>query len=190
MGILGAIWGLVGITIILACAIVRVYGHAVEAWQLDWTPWQWVVAVIWCLFMLLAEGYRGFQKQFSPRVVARARYLIDHPRPLHVLLAPFFCIAYFHATRRRKIVSWSLTIGIILLIVIVHSLPQPWRGIIDFGVVLGLAYGLLWIFIYAAIAFGGGRFNVDPEVCDPAEADASGSASGSAAAGKDRRAGK
>lgn len=164
MGFLGAVWGILGISILLGYAIVRVCGHALVAFDMGLTPLQWAVTVAWCLFMLVAEGYRGFQKQFSPRVVARARYLARNPRLIDVLLAPLFCVGYFRATRRRKIVSWSLTLGIILLVAIVRQLPQPWRGIIDFGVVLGLAYGLLWIWIFACVAFSGRRFEVDPEV--------------------------
>lgn len=164
MGIFGAIWGLLGISVFLGYAIIRVYAHACEALDVGLTPLQWGAAIAWCLFMLVAEGYRGFQKQFSPRVVARARYLKDNPHPLGVIFAPVFCIGFFHSTRKRKIVSWSLMIGITLLVILVHQLPQPWRGIIDFGVVLGLAYGLLWIWIFAFRAFTGRPFNVDPEV--------------------------
>lgn len=164
LGIFGAVWGLAGVSILLAVAILRVYAYAHEAWAYGLTPLQWVITVLWGAFMLVAEGYRGFQKQFSPRVVARARYLIANPRLLNVILAPLFCVGYFHATRKRKIVSWSLTIGIIVLVLLVRQLPQPWRGIIDFGVVLGLTYGLLWIYIFAFRAVLGFPFNVNPEV--------------------------
>lgn len=164
MGVVGAIWGLLGVSMLLGYAIVRVYAYASDALAMGLTPLQWGTTVFWCLFMLLAEGYRGFQKQFSPRVVARARYLLANPHGVNVLLAPLFCMGYFHATRRRKIVSWSLTTGIILLVLLVRQLPQPWRGIIDLGVVLGLAYGLVWIWIFAFIAFSGRPFNVNPEV--------------------------
>lgn len=164
IGIAGAVWGLAGITILLGVAITRVYAYAHEAWAYGLTPLQWVVAVLWALFMLVAEGYRGFQKQFSPRVVARARYLMANPRVVDIILAPLFCVGYFRATRRRKIVSWSLTLGIIGLVLLVRQLPQPWRGIIDFGVVLGLTYGLLWIYVFAIRTLMGFPFNVDPEV--------------------------
>lgn len=157
-------WGLGGIFLLIGSAIWRLTPYAIEAFSGPLTTLQWIIAIAWTVFMVVAEGYRGFQKQFSPRVVARAKYLSDNPQPLHLLLAPLFCMAFFHATKKRKIVTWCLTIGIIGLIIIVRQLPQPWRGIVDLGVVLGLAYGLLWVAIFAIKCFSGGRFEVDPEV--------------------------
>lgn len=164
MRFIAIFWGLGGIFLLIGSAVMRLTPHAVEAIAGGLTMFQWLIAIVWTAFMLIAEGYRGFQKQFSPRVVARAKYLSENPQPLHLLLAPFFCMAYFHATKKRKIVTWCLTLGIIGLIIIVRQLSQPWRGIVDIGVVLGLVYGLLWVAIYAVQCFSGGKFDVDPEV--------------------------
>ena len=162
--LLAILWGLGGVFWLIGSAVWRLTPRAVEAIQSDLSVLQWVILVGWAIFMLVAEGVRGFQKQFSPRVVARAKYLSEHPVGWHVLLAPAYCMGFFHATKKRKIVTWCLFSGIVILIVLVSQLPQPWRGIVDLGVVLGLAYGLLWILIYAARCFGGGSFDTDPEV--------------------------
>lgn len=164
MRYLAILWGLGGVFWIIGSAVFRLTPYVVEAFSDKLTLFQWLVTIGWSVFMLVGEGYRGFQKQFSPRVVARAKYLSENPKPLHVLLAPLFCMAFFHATKKRKIVTWCLTTGIIILILIVRQLPQPWRGIVDLGVILGLAYGLVWIVIFALKCFGGGKFDVDPEV--------------------------
>ena len=45
--------------------------------------------------------------------------------------------------------SWIFIGALVLLIWWVRSLPQPWRGIVDGGVVLGLVWGLAviwWLF--------------------------------------------
>ncbi len=164
MRYIAILWGLGGVFLLIGSAVVRLTPYAIEAMSSDLTTLQWIVAAIWTAFMLVGEGYRGFQKQFSPRVVARAKYLSENPTPLHLVFAPFFCMAFFHATKKRKIVTWSITLGIIALIILVRQLEQPWRGIIDIGVVLGLAYGLAWVLIFAIQCFGGGKFEVDPEV--------------------------
>jgi len=163
-------WGLGGVFLLIGSAVWRLTPYAVEAIQGGLSLLQWVITLGWAGFMLVAEGYRGFQKQFSPRVVARAKYLANHPVPWHVALAPAFCMGFFHATKKRKIVTWCLFTGIVVLILIVRTLPQPWRGIVDLGVVLGLAYGLLWIGVFAIQCFSGASFNVDPETPETAEA--------------------
>lgn len=164
MGAIGAIWGFLGVSALLLTAIARLAPRAWEVLQLPLGTWHWAFLVVFALFMLYAEGYRGFQKRFSPRTAARVRYLCNHPRPLHVLLAPAFCMGYFHARRRTQITAIVLTLGIVLLVVLVRVLPTPWRGLIDFGVVLGLSYGLLSFAIYTARAVSARTFPHSPEV--------------------------
>ena len=93
--------------------------------------------------MAYLEGYRGFQQGFSPRAAARVRHLRDHASWLETVLAPLFVMSYFHAHRRRQIISLLLTSLIICLVLVVRLIPQPWRGIIDLGVVAGLTWGVL-----------------------------------------------
>ena len=164
MGTIGAIWGFSGVVAFIGFAVYRLAPRAWEALQSPLTTLQWVVLVVFALFMLVAEGYRGFQKKFSPRTAARVRYLKDHPSPARVILAPLFCMGYFHATRKTKIVSICLTLGIVLLVVLVRFVPNPWRGIIDFGVVLGLSYGIASFAAFTAKAFSGNGLDHSPEV--------------------------
>jgi hypothetical protein len=142
------------------------------AWAAFSVPFRWYhwLALTLCvLFMAYAEGVRGFQQHFSPRVASRARYLRGHPRLFHVIFAPFYCMGYFHAPRRRKIVSLLLTAGIIVLVLAVRRVPQPWRGIIDAGVVTGLAWGLVTLLWYATAGLTRKDFPYSPEVPDQSE---------------------
>lgn len=163
-GKLGALWGMVGVLLLLGSAIFRLTPVAWNAFSvpLQWHHWTALGANV--LFMAYAEGYRAFQKGFSPRVAARARYLMTNPRAPHVVFAPLFCMGFFHATRRRQITSLSVTAGVILLVVLVRWLPQPWRGIIDAGVVVGLAWGLIALMVFGVRVFRGGAFGYSPEV--------------------------
>lgn len=164
IGTLGAFWGLAGVSLLLGSAVYRLTPLAVEAFSYSFSWYHWVSLALVVLFMAYAEGYRGFQQRFSPRVAARARYLKNHPKGSHVFMAPFFCMGYFHATRRRRITSVSLTAGIIVLVLLVRILPQPWRGIIDAGVVIGLIWGLASLFVFSLLAFASGEFGYSPEV--------------------------
>ena len=163
MGILAAIWGFAGVFTLIAFAIFRLTPRAIEGLKMDLSTLQWIVLIGFALFMLIAEGYRGFQKKFSPRTAARVRYLRDHPTPLRLLLAPFFCMGYFFANKKTQITSICLTLGIILLVVLVARCPQPWRGIIDFGVVLGLAWGLTSFVIFTIKALTQTDYPHSPE---------------------------
>ncbi len=169
MGKLGAVWGITGVSLLLGRAICRLAPLALNAFLSDFYWYHWSSLSLIVLFMAYAEGYRGFQQRFSPRVAARARYLKEHPKTLHVLLAPFFCMGYFHATKRRKVTSISLTVGIVILVLLVRLLPQPWRGIIDAGVVLGLVWGLVSLLIFCFNAFASKEFNYSPEVPEEGE---------------------
>ena len=62
-----------------------------------------------------------------------------------MIFAPFYSMGLFHATKKRKIVSWSVTIGVAAIVAAVKRMPYPWRNIIDAGVVAGLSWGSLSI---------------------------------------------
>src|SRR5687768_4998838 len=126
---------------LLVQAIYRLVPYALDALAHALGPLELAGLVTWVAFNAYSEGYRGFHKMFSPRVIARARALDADPRPLFVALAPLYCMGLIHATKRRLIVSWTLTLGIVAIVVIVRMVEQPWRGIIDAGVVVGLAWG-------------------------------------------------
>lgn len=147
----------------ISCAIYRLAPRAAEALEGTLTTGQWIFLVVFAIFMLVAEGYRGFQKKFSPRTAARVKYLRDHPKPLHVLLAPAFCMGYFFAKRKTQITAICLTLGIVLLVVLVKFLPSPWRGLVDFGVVLGLTYGVISFAVFTAKALFGKDYQHSPE---------------------------
>ena len=163
-GVVGAVWGLAGVSFLLGSAIYRLSPLAIEGFSYHFSWYHWITLVFVVLFMAYSEGYRAFQKGFSPRVAARARYLRDYPRFLHVLCAPIFCMGYFHAPRKRRITSISVTAGIVILVVLVRLIQQPWRGIIDLGVVVGLAWGLVSLIIFSVLAFTSKIFPYSPEV--------------------------
>jgi hypothetical protein len=162
----GALWGISGVLLLLGSAVYRLTPLAIEAFTYEWSWVHWLSLALMTFFMAYAEGYRAFQQGFSPRVAARARYLRDHPNALHAVLAPFFCMAYFHAPKRRRIVSISVTAGIIVLVILVRHVDQPWRGIIDGSVVVGLAWGLVSLMVFGHQAFTREHFPYSPEVIE------------------------
>ena len=151
----GFIWGVGGVLLLILFAIYRL---APMAWALEGSSmnlFHWAALIFSVVFMSYTEGYKGFHHGFAPRVVIRANYLKDNPHIIHIILAPLFCMGYIHATRKRKVISIGLTLMIICFILVAPMLPQPWRGIIDAGVVVGLSIGIISIiyFIFLGILY-------------------------------------
>ncbi len=151
--------------LLLLFAILRLapMALALDAFPMQWGHWAALVFSV--VYMAYAEGYKGFHLGFAPRLVLRARYLLSNPRPDLILFAPLFCMGYIHATRRRQFLSIGLTVMIIGFILVVRNLPQPWRGILDAGVVVGLALGVTSIvYFMVLLRFAPDRIQVAAEV--------------------------
>lgn len=146
---IGAAWGVIGVVLLLVMAIIRLTPHATQAVQIGLEGWQWVLLALWCVFMVASEGYDGFQKRLAPRITERARVVRERGGWLEIILAPVYVFGYFRAPRRQLVTSYIVLGLIICAVVVVHQLPQPWRGMIDAGVVLGLGYGLMAIVVAA-----------------------------------------
>lgn len=151
-----AAWAIAGVVLLLIQALYRLTPRALEPLREGTlSGLQLVLYVGFFLFSLYAEGYRGFQKAFVPRTVARAFHLSQNPSPLSVLFAPAYAMALLHATRRRLVVSWVIFVTVTLCVLFVRYLPPTYRSIIDAGVVGGLSWGLLSL-VYASVqAFRG-----------------------------------
>ena len=167
LGIVAASWGAAGLAALLAYAIYRLAGVVAQGLEQAWA-WQHVaVAFVNAVFMAWSEGYRGFQQSFSPRSAARVKWLAQHASPGQALLAPLFVMGYFCATRRRMAGVYLLTGFIVVAIVAIHYLPQPWRAALDVGVVIGLAWGLASFVAALRRTLSADGFPVSPEVREP-----------------------
>lgn len=148
----GFTWGVGGVLLLLIVAIHRLAPMALALGNSSLSQFHWLVLIFTVVTMAYAEGYKGFHLGFAPRVISRANYLRNNPRVDHVLLAPLFCMGYIYATRKRKLLSIGLTIMIICFILVARLLPQPWRGILDAGVIVGLAIGIASIMYFLVIS--------------------------------------
>jgi hypothetical protein len=114
--------------------------------------WIYSMYAITCAFFAYAEGYKGFQLKFSPLVVKRSSTLVVGTRqgnnPLNYLLAPLYSMGLIHATKKRLVISWSVSMGVAMIVALVKRLPPISRCILDAGVVVGLTWGSLSILFY------------------------------------------
>jgi len=162
--VLGVAWGLVGIAALLVYAATSLGHYALDALAAGLGPLESLVLVVNTVFMAWAEGYRGFQRRFSPRVAARALNLYLYPTVPRLILAPLFCAGFFGATLRLQRTTWIGTGLIVLAVLIFNQLSQPWRGILDAGVLVGLVWGTTSLLAAAWTTFRERREIVPAEV--------------------------
>ena len=81
-----------------------------------------------------------------------------------LLLAPLFCAGYFGATVRLRRAVWIGTVLILLAVLLFNQLPQPWRGILDAGVLVGLVWGTTALAVMGWATFRDRREIVPAEV--------------------------
>eukprot|EP00555_Chaetoceros_dichaeta_P007657 CAMPEP_0198256818 /NCGR_PEP_ID=MMETSP1447-20131203/6627_1 /TAXON_ID=420782 /ORGANISM="Chaetoceros dichaeta, Strain CCMP1751" /LENGTH=262 /DNA_ID=CAMNT_0043943535 /DNA_START=86 /DNA_END=874 /DNA_ORIENTATION=- len=161
-------WAAGGFVAILAKSIKRILPLAIEPFTAAapaLSRFQMLSYITMCLGFAYAEGYKGFQLKFSPMVVARSQTLKPFQgTPIHhVLFGPFYAMGLFHATKKRQIVSWSITTGVALIVAMVKKFPYPWRNIIDAGVIVGLSWGGISILgIWMRTALLGKDSRTDP----------------------------
>ena len=164
IGAIASCWGIIGFYSLVIFAMVRLSAHTLEAFDQPFTLVQWFVLLVSLVFMAYSEGYKGFQKSYSPRFAARVHYLSSQANGLQLVLAPLFCMGFFNAPKRRIISSVLLSSMIVTFVLLFKLVPQPWRGILDAGVVLGLIWGLITTALCCYQAFMTSKPIADPEV--------------------------
>jgi len=137
------IWGIAGVALLLGTAVVRLASISINAFGFTLSASHWLVLIVSIFFMAYAEGYKTFQRVWAPRVVERAFELKDSWTPITALLAPLYCMSFFSATRKRMLTAWITTACIVLMVILMNRIAQPWRGLIDAGVVVALTWGVL-----------------------------------------------
>ena len=138
-------WTLIGVAALFASAIYRLGTRGVVTIQagLEWGEWS--VLVLLTVAFVYGEGFRVLERRWVPRLVERALLLRDDPRLFVRFLAPLYGLSLVGARRDDLIRGWLLTTAILSAVLIVRTLPDPWRGIVDLAVSAALAWGLVAI---------------------------------------------
>jgi hypothetical protein len=164
LGRIGFIWGSAGVVCLLLFSVVRLSNIALEFFVYPANIWHWFALVAWVIFMAYSEGYKGFQNGFSPRVAARLIWLQHNPKPWLVAFAPLYAMGFIYASKKRAIVSYTIVIMVLVFVTIAVNLPQPWRPIVDAGVVVGLLWGAIATGWHILLAMRAGTSLVNPEL--------------------------
>ena len=159
------VWGVGGAMALLSWGVARVTPHALEpAFDGSMTAVHWLLYAAMIVFNAWTEGYRTFQRVITPRVLARAQYVADHPGRVSLPFVPIFVAGYFGMQRRALIARYVVLVVVVGLIVGMHFVPQPWRGIVDAGVAVGLGWGVVAMGVGLVRMLSGWRTDADPQI--------------------------
>ena len=136
------IYSIGGVIAIFSSAIYRLYPHVREGFSFEFSTLNWIVLMAYLIVMIVGKGYFALHRGFVPRVINRSELLIENGNLFDKLLAPLYCMGFFKAPRKRMIISYVMISLIVSFIVSASKITQPWRGIIDLGVIIGLSLGI------------------------------------------------
>ncbi len=142
VGLLGAAWGVIGISVLLLGGVFSMGPYALKLSWTELSGLQRGSLLVYLAFMIGGKGIMGFHRGFSHRAARRVRAIAREPRLLRVILAPLYSMSLVQAPWSRVARSWGLMLVIAAIVPVVQALPLPWRGIVDAGVVAGLSVGL------------------------------------------------
>ncbi|HSM05844.1 MAG TPA: hypothetical protein VK858_14600 [Longimicrobiales bacterium] len=148
-GRLAAGWAITGVGALFLFAIVRLGARGISVVASGLGPSQWAVFGLLLLLFVVFEGRAALQARWVPMLVRRARDLRGSAAPSHRLLAPLYGMSLVGASPRRLVRAWLGTLAVIVAILLVRVLPDPWRGLIDLSVAAALAWGLGALLIQA-----------------------------------------
>ena len=137
------IYSIGGVIAIFSSAIYRLYPHVQESMSYEFSALNWIVLAVYLLVMIVGKGYFALHRGFVPRVINRSGLLVEDGKLIDKLLAPLYCMGFFKAPMKRMIISYVMIFFIVSFIVSASKISQPWRGIIDMGVIVGLSLGIL-----------------------------------------------
>ena len=147
------LWALGGVSLLFATAAVRLGGRGVETVKAGMETAEWAVMVFLVLLFVVGEGGGALQRKWVPRMVRRAADLRGTAALHHQLLAPLYGMSLIGGCARSRTRAWAGTLSIVIAVLVVRSLPEPWRGIVDLAVASALVWGLVSIAVEGRKAF-------------------------------------
>jgi len=142
-------WALVGVAALLGNAVVRLGGRGLDTVRDGLSTGEWAVLAAVCVLFVYVEGVRALQRKWVPFVVARIEALGRRSPLLHRVLAPLHVMALVGGPGRTMLRAWTGVAAVLVAILVLRQVPDPWRGIVDVGVAAALGWGLLVLLLQA-----------------------------------------
>ena len=141
-GTAASVWALVGVVALFTEAIVNLGIRGIETVSAGLGAWEWAALLLLTAAFVYGEGVRALQRKWAPRVLARSAAVAGERSLALRLLAPLYAMMLVGAPRATLVRAWLGILAIVAAVLLVRSLPTPWRGIIDLAVAAALLWGL------------------------------------------------
>lgn len=144
-----------GFVLLIGQALFRMTPRAITILGQSLTATEWTGLALSVLFFGVLKGYVAFHRGYAPRFARRLVHVIRLRRASLSSIAPLYCMGFVHVGRGNR-GAWIRTVAFILAIVLmiigVRGVGDPWREIIVAGVLVALAFGGITTVIQATLA--------------------------------------
>lgn len=141
--ILAPIWGAAGVCFLFVFAVLRLGTRGIGTIQGGLGGLEWAALITLTVIFAYGEGYRALVRQWVPGLFRRLGRLRKESNVVLRLLAPAYALALITPDGGQRLRAWLGTGAIVVAIIVVSRLPDPWRGIVDFAVAVALLIGLI-----------------------------------------------
>lgn len=142
-------WALGGVSILFGSAVFRLGSRGVATVRGGLDSFHLAALAVVVVAFVYGEGVRAIQRKYAPHLLGRVADVSRETRVVYRLLAPFYAMSLVGAPPRSLIRAWAGVAAIVSAILVLRVTPDPWRGIVDLGVALALAWGLVAILVQA-----------------------------------------
>ena len=138
-----------GVAALFVDAVVQLGRRGIVTLRGGLAPLEWVAFAVLLIAFVYGEGVRALARRWVPATVARG-FELDARSPLvWKILAPLYAMGLVGAPGRALVRAWGGVALIVVAVLVVRALPEPWRGIVDFAVAGALLVGLGAIVVHA-----------------------------------------
>ena len=138
-----ALWALVGSGLVFLQAVVALGARGVATVRAGLEPTEWWALGVLTAAFVYGEGILALERRFIPALVRRAGRLRTVRHTGMRLLAPLYAFSLVGAPLATLVRAWAGVAAIVVAVVAVRALPEPWRGIVDLAVAAALAWALV-----------------------------------------------
>ena len=131
-----------GVAALFVDASVQLGRRGIATMRAGLEPLEWLALVLLLVAFVYGEGVRALARRWVPRMIDRARELGPRAHAHHRWLAPMYAMSLIGAPASTRAKAWLGVALIVGAVLVVRSLPEPWRGIVDFAVAAALLVGL------------------------------------------------